>query len=321
MARVAKTQNQAHTLLAPLALSAGSGIDGEGALAETLTGARTVDFNEDPQILAFDPGGAGRDVTLPKITTPFNRTRKGLFYFIKNTADAAETLTVKDAAAVTLETIEQGRTGFFFSNGTTWISLVFPHVNGDGNFTIADADINASAAIARSKLATDSAFIDLDERLKGADGADLALSETAGDFFRQIGTNQWYIQGEASQNETEVSEGWFTFVLPENYVAGGTISLRAVVDVTGTGTLGTCTVDFEAQLSDNDGAVGADLVTTAATAVTATAGAKDFVVTPTGLVAGDKLVCKLTTSIQETMNMAVIQAIITKLGAVIQVKG
>ncbi len=158
---------------------------------------------------------------------------------------------------------------------------------------------------------------DLEPFLLGADGAALAASETAGDFFRQVGTNQLYIQGEASQNETEASVGWLEFTLPSNYVAGGAITLRAVVDVTGTGTLGTCTIDFEARLSDADGAVGSDLVTTAATAVSATAGAKDFTVTPTDLVAGDKLVVKVTTSIAETGNVNPIQAIITKLQAIV----
>jgi len=162
-----------------------------------------------------------------------------------------------------------------------------------------------------------SQIFDLEPLLLGADGAALAASETAGDFFRQVGTNQLYIQGEASQNETEVSVGWLEFTLPPNYVAGGAITLRAVVDVTGSGTLGTCTVDFEARASDADGAVGSDLVTTAATAVSATSGAKDFTVTPTGLVAGDKLVVKVTTSIAETGNLNPIQAIITKLQAVI----
>lgn len=162
-----------------------------------------------------------------------------------------------------------------------------------------------------------SQIFDVEHLLLGADGAALAASETAGDFFRQVGTNQLYIQGEASQNETEASVGWFEFTLPSKYVAGGAITLRAVVDVTGTGTLGTCTVDFEARLQDADGAVGSDLVTTAATAVTATAGAKDFTVTPTGLVAGDKLVVKVTTSIAETGNVNPIQAIITKLQVVL----
>lgn len=161
------------------------------------------------------------------------------------------------------------------------------------------------------------AIFDVEHLLLGADGAALAASETAGDFFRQIGTNQLYIQGEASVSETEVSVGWFEFTLPHNYVPGGAITLRSVVDVTGAGTLGTCTIDFEARLSDDDGAIGSDLVTTAATAVTATAGAKDFVVTPTGLVAGDKLVVKVTTSIAESAGSA-IQALLTKLQVLCQ---
>jgi hypothetical protein len=165
--------------------------------------------------------------------------------------------------------------------------------------------------------ASAAAIFDVEHLLLGADGAALAAAETAGDFFRQVGTNQLYIQGEASLSETEVSVGWLEFTLPHNYVSGGAITLRAVVDITGAGTPGTCTVDFEARLSDNDGAVGSDLVTTAATAVTTTAGAKDFVVTPTGLVPGSKLVIKLTTSIAESAGSA-IQALITKLQVLCQ---
>jgi hypothetical protein len=165
--------------------------------------------------------------------------------------------------------------------------------------------------------ASSTSIFDLEHQLLGADGAALAAAETAGDFFRQVGTNQLYIQGEESISETEASVGWLEFTLPSNYVPAGTITLRAVVDVVGSGTLGTCTVDFEARLSDNNGAVGSDLVTTAATAVSATAGAKDFVVTPTGLVPGSKLVVKVVTSIAESGGVA-IAAIITKLQVVIQ---
>ena len=173
-------------------------------------------------------------------------------------------------------------------------------------------------------LPTRSAYIDLEDNLKGADGADLALSETAGDFFRNIGTNQWLIDGEASINETELSEGWFTFVLPENYVSGGTITLRAEALVVLAGDAAndaTSTIDMEARLqTDTTGAVGADLVTTAAQTL-ATAGAVyDFVVTPTSRVAGDKLICKLATSMVETAGgTGAANSRITQLGAVVQV--
>ncbi len=159
----------------------------------------------------------------------------------------------------------------------------------------------------------------------GADGADLAITETAGDFYRNIGTNQLLILGEVSNGtvgaDTEVSVGWFEFQLPAEYVAGGDISIRAGVDVVGTGALGTCTIDFSAYLQNaTSGAVGSDLVTTAATAITATAGLKSFVVTPTGLVAGDLLIIKMTTSVDNT-NSTAIQAQISGLDVLCDIKG
>ena len=204
-------------------------------------------------------------------------------------------------------------------------------IDGAGALTIAasaidNAKVSASAAIARSKLATDTVFLDLEERLRGLDGAVLALSETADDFFRNIGTNQWNINGEAAINETETSSGWFTFVLPENYVAGGTIALLASALVTLAGDAvndATSTIDMEARLvTKTTGAVGADLVTTAAITL-ATAGADySFTVTPTSLVAGDKLVCKLITNMVETAGgTGAANSVITRLGANIQVKG
>ena len=173
-------------------------------------------------------------------------------------------------------------------------------------------------------LPTRSAIIDLEEQFKAADGADLALSETAGDFFRSIGTNQWFIDGEATINETEASVGLFSFILPENYVSGGTITLRAAALVVLAGDAAndaTSTIDMTARKqTDATGAVGSDLVTTAATTL-ATAGADyDFVVTPTGLVAGDKLICSLTTSMVETAGgTGAANSRLTKLVAVIQV--
>lgn len=152
------------------------------------------------------------------------------------------------------------------------------------------------------------------------DGAVLGIAEEAGTFFVQDGTNQMYLQAEEANNETEASIMKTSFTLPESYVDGATLTLRLVVDVTGAGTLGTCTVDASVYLQDNDGAVGSDLVTTAAIAVTATSGAKDFTITPTGLVSGDVLSIVVTTSIQETAATA-IRALLTKTQMLCDVKG
>ena len=173
-------------------------------------------------------------------------------------------------------------------------------------------------------LPTRTAIINLDEYFKGADGADLALSETAGDFFRDAASGKWNIEGEATVNETEASVGLFSFTLPENYVAGGTITLRAdaFVTVAGDAVLNAAsTIDMTAQkVTITTGAVGSDLVTTAATAIVAAGAPYDFVVTPTGLVAGDKLNCSLTTSIvEDAAGTGAATAEIARLVAVVQV--
>lgn len=145
-------------------------------------------------------------------------------------------------------------------------------------------------------------MVDLFPLVLGADGAALAAAETAGDFFRNIGTNQLLIDGEATVNETEASVGVMSCVLPANYVSGRPLAIvvAAGVVLAGDAALTSATIDFEAYLQAADGTVGSDLVETAATAITTTFGAKTFVITPTGLVAGDRLVIKMTTSVVET---------------------
>jgi len=192
---------------------------------------------------------------------------------------------------------------------------------------LVNADLAAGAAIARTKLATDlqKPFRIPLASVLGADGADLAVTETAGDFYRNIGTNQLLILGEVSNGtvgaDTEVSVGLFEFQLPPEYKDGGDITIRAGVDVVGSGALGTCTIDFSAYLQNKvSGAIGSDLVSTAAAAISATAANKDFVVTPTGLVAGDLLMIKMTTSVDNT-NSTAIQAQISGLEVLCDVQG
>jgi hypothetical protein len=62
----------------------------------------------------LDPNGSARDVTLPA-----NATSNHVFVII-NTADAAETITVKNAAATTIGTVAQGETKIFVPSGSAW---------------------------------------------------------------------------------------------------------------------------------------------------------------------------------------------------------
>lgn len=217
--------------------------------------------------------------------------------------------------------------GALYYNSNTKASPTWTLIGTVAAGSITNTEIDAAAAIARSKLAEDALTphrIPLASVL-GADGADLAITETAGDFYRSIGTNQLLILGEVSNGtvgaDVEASVGWFEFQLPENYVAGGDIKIRAGVDVVGAGALGTCTIDFSAYLQNGlTGAVGSDLVTTGATAISKTEANKDFTVDATGLVAGDLLVIKMTTSVDNTDSTA-IQAQISRLDVLCDVQG
>lgn len=145
-------------------------------------------------------------------------------------------------------------------------------------------------------------MVDLVPLVLGADAAALAASETAGDFFRNVGTNQHFIDGEATVNETEASVGWITTLLPATYVSGKPLAIAATAGIVlaGDAALTSATIDFEVYKQAADGTVGSDLVETAATAITTTFGTKTFVITPTDLAAGDRLVIKMTTSVVET---------------------
>ena len=100
------------------------GTPGEGAFHNvlqpnqiTLTGNLSVDFaTYNGNLLRIDPGGAARDVTLPD---PANFA--GMQLAILNAADAAETITVKNAAGSSLGTIEQNRIGHLVVLGGAWL--------------------------------------------------------------------------------------------------------------------------------------------------------------------------------------------------------
>ncbi|WP_435111880.1 hypothetical protein [Nocardiopsis synnemataformans] len=88
---------------------------------ETLAGARviTADEVETYNALAFDPGGAGRNVDLPA-----EAGCEGAYLYIANTADAAEVLTIRDDAGTTVCTPTQAEAAFVWCDGARWYGLV-----------------------------------------------------------------------------------------------------------------------------------------------------------------------------------------------------
>ncbi len=98
------------------AISGGKRISIPGLSAiETLSGNLTIDTTYG-NLMALDPGGSARDVTLP---AAFD----GGGYLIVNTADAAETITVKDSGASTVATVAQNRAVVVTSNANGWVQF------------------------------------------------------------------------------------------------------------------------------------------------------------------------------------------------------
>lgn len=131
-------------------------------------------------------------------------------------------------------------------------------------------------------------------------GEALTAAETIGTFDITVGTNLILVNGEVTDNETEVSVAYFQFVLPPEYVAAGDVTVRlpAALIKTGGAINNGSTLDLEVYEQTN-GAVGSDLCATVAVTFAAldTYYNKDFTVTATGLVAGDVLTVKITASV------------------------
>lgn len=85
----------------------------------TLTGAYSLTLdNVNQNLVAIDPGGAGRNVTLwPEAKT------HGMICLIVNLADAAETITLKNAAGDTVGTIAQNKAAYVANIGGTWAKI------------------------------------------------------------------------------------------------------------------------------------------------------------------------------------------------------
>jgi len=186
-------------------------------------------------------------------------------------------------------------------------TYTIPDAGGNAYFVMSTAAQTAAGAISRADLVENAlqAYGIPINQIMAADGAALAVSETDGDFFLALGTNTIELQGEESISETEASVGYIQFVLPPEYVAAGEVKIRLHCKIDGAGTDNASTIDVEVY-EQADGAVGSDICATAAQtfAAKSTWYDKDFTVTATGLVAGDVLIIKVTSSVIESAGSA-----------------
>lgn len=114
----------------------------------------------------------------------------------------------------------------------------------------------------------------------------------------------------------------FIFPLPLEYVAGESIVLRITAGMLTTVSDGTATVDVNAWQDDGDGTVSSDACATAAQSINSlTLANKDFVITPTGVAAGDLLNFKIAFGGSDSGNAGVMIPTITKLAVLLDIRG
>lgn len=162
------------------------------------------------------------------------------------------------------------------------------------NLTVSGTVDLPAGSLARADLATETAHFPIDLQRGISTITGLPLDTTGGAALLKIvagayGTGTLELRGNDANNNTITSTGSFVFVLPENYVSGAAITLRVYANSSGSGTITVRTIDAEAYLLAVAGTAGSDLCATTIQTLTGSNAAYDFTITPTGLVAGDKL--------------------------------
>jgi hypothetical protein len=173
-----------------------------------------------------------------------------------------------------------------------------PEGSGSGKFIEV-----ASSAVAEHKLPlTDGLTWDaLQTRLPGT-----AANDDMGLITGTPGTNAPRLQGVDFGGTATDEKAGFEFVLPHTYRAGSAVTVRIKAGILTTLSDGTLTVDVNAYKDAGTGLVGSDLCTTAAQSINSlTMANKDFVITPTGFVPGDRLMIVLTFAGSDTGNLGV----------------
>lgn len=237
----------------------------------------------------------------------------------KLATDSVSTLKIQDGAVTTLklddEAVTTGKiallavTAAQIANDTITDAQIAADAVGTSELApgaVTNTEVNAAAAIARSKLATDTATLSLSvpiSALRDATGLPLGTAELAGGFNVSLSANVLVAQAEIADNETEVSTVYAQVSLPPEYKAGGAITVRLPCTIVKTGAAvdNGSTIDLNVYKQTN-GAVGSDLCATAAQTFAAvdTWYNKAFTVTPTGLVAGDVLNLVITSSVVDS---------------------
>lgn len=205
-----------------------------------------------------------------------------------------------------------GRTGTVYSSQTGSSYLI----GADGAVTVDQRDVvdliraGFASALRTSNAASGLSVTRLELiEFKNVDGTTLSASASSGKFglAQTLGTSE-NLAGETAQNNTKTDAAMTTFVLPPNYVAGQDVTVTVNAKLAGSGTPGTKTIAVAAYESSQAGVDGANLVATAAAALSTSNADYPFVISGAALVPGDEVQISVTAVIQETGNSTTINA-------------
>lgn len=170
--------------------------------------------------------------------------------------------------------------------------------SGSGKFVEVSSSAVASYPIALERMRVWDAF---QTNLPGT-----AANDDMGLITGTLGTDSLRLQGVDFGGTSTDEKALFELILPPEYRAGSAVTIRVNAGMLTTISDGTATVDVEAYKDTGAGATGADICATAAQSINSlTMANKDFTITPTGLVAGDKLLVRLAFGGSDTGNVGV----------------
>lgn len=173
--------------------------------------------------------------------------------------------------------------------------------------SLTNTELSSSAAVARSKLATDAQFkytVPLtDLRLGSALTSVLGSSASGSDLGLIQGTFATAspeVESSDSKNTTVTQATRFQLRLPAEYVAAAALVVRITAGMKTTVASSSATIVIACYKVDGSSGIGANLVTTAATSINnLTAATKDFTIDGSTLNPGDMLDSKITIAITD----------------------
>jgi hypothetical protein len=213
----------------------------------------------------------------------------------------------------------------FFNGSATLTGEMRP---GDG--TVTNAMVSTSADIARSKLAQNANAVyhvpwgdfrvhDAIQTLLPAPSAndDLGFPTSVA-----MGTVSPYIGTADLKATTTTCYARFQFALPPEYDPAQTVTLRIRASMVTTVADATATIDAQVYECDRAGGVGADICATAAHDMNSLDAADySFTITPTNLVAGDKLDIRIAIAVTDAATGTAVIGRIYEVAMLLDIRG